>query len=983
MKDLEEEKDESSRLCALRSLGVLDSHATSGKPAGLSWLVDVCRAVFCVPIALVSLVDEHRQWFFANSGTLANKGVDETDRDVSFCSHAIKNPKQMLVVRDTQKDPRFVDNGLVKGFPFIRFYAGMPLEIEIDGCNWALGTLCVIDVVPREWSKTEEKMLNSLANIATNYLSRYVKSQDKAEPGQKTNQALKTNEKSATITSRPTSGQDLSGLSAVLELLTPSLTRAHRSSSSERDPDIASVPSGLATALALLSSMESSTFRNSNLLAPSNKSTWEVLVLTDADFRILIVNPGWESLTGLKIHETIGNSLFELCCKNNDDGLKNSSESFEFAVRAAVEKGGGPDCCGWISSPKTSAKGVRQKVWFSASATILDGFGSGSVVVIRGYDRTNEKNAAIAMEQAKAVAESSAFAKSRFLANMSHELRTPINAIKLAAEVLMKKNVAQNPEHRELSHMILQSSSHMMELVDQILMYSQQEEGKKTRGIPRSLPTRFDLRECVEQILENFSVQVASKGLELSYVMDDSCHDIIFADSMGVRQVLFNIIGNAVKFTETNGTVDVDIEFLKEKNSNTTLLKFKVADSGPGIHSSKVEKIFLPFEQGDDSMTRKKTGAGLGLSISRNIAERLGGQLTCSMEKERCVFRFEIPVECSPKAKGEKALKRFESIGSVGKEIVGLVVCSSARLRFSVVAILKYLGIQKIIVSESPSVACAELKKGATDVDVILVDEPVVSSTTQEDWFKCAQAIKSWSAKNSESFHQTPLLMLNFLEIFSSEYPIAKKRKKKSDDTTQENVDVNDESRWEALFDEINYQRVTKPVTASRLRVPLEIALGMHGSMLKEHRETEISSSDHEVLETAGLRILLTEDNIINSKVMAKLLRCIGCSNISLAYNGSEAVKAVSSEKFDIVLMDLQMPVMDGIEASRKIFAEPKNCFEGISPPIIAITADVTEEIEARCMDVGIDVFMKKPVGAKELTAVLLEYAKKKKKKKL
>ena len=125
---------------------------------------------------------------------------------------------------------------------------------------------------------------------------------------------------------------------------------------------------------------------------------------------------------GIK-NTTIGNSLFELCCKNNDDGLKNSSESFEFAVRAAVEKGGGPDCCGWISSPKTSAKGVRQKVWFSASATILDGFGSGSVVVIRGYDRTNEKNAAIAMEQAKAVAESSAFAKSRFLANMSHELR--------------------------------------------------------------------------------------------------------------------------------------------------------------------------------------------------------------------------------------------------------------------------------------------------------------------------------------------------------------------------------------------------------------------------------------------------------------------------------------------------------------------------------------------------------------------------------
>ena len=450
---------------------------------------------------------------------------------------------------------------------------------------------------------------------------------------------------------------------------------------------------------------------------------------------------------------------------------------------------------------------------------------------------------------------------------------------------------------------------------------------------------------------------------------------------MGIRQVLFNIIGNAVKFTETNGTVDVDIEFLKEKNSNTTLLKFKVADSGPGIHSSKVEKIFLPFEQGDDSMTRKKTGAGLGLSISRNIAERLGGQLTCSMEKERCVFRFEIPVECSPKGEGEKALKRFESIGNVGKEIVGLVVCSSARLRFSVVAILKYLGIQKIIVSESPSVACAELKKGATDVDVILVDEPVLSTTTQEDWFKCAQAIKSWSARNSESFHQTPLLMLNFLDIFSSEYPIAKKRKNKDDDSTQENVDINDESRWEALFDEINYQRVTKPVTASRLRVPLEIALGMHGNMLKEHRETEISSSDHEVLETAGLRILLTEDNIINSKVMAKLLRCIGCSNISLAYNGSEAVKAVSSEKFDIVLMDLQMPVMDGIEASRKIFAEPKNCFEGISPPIIAITADVTEEIEARCMDVGIDVFMKKPVGAKELTAVLLEYAKKKKKK--
>ena len=160
MKGDEDAEDESSRLIALRSLGVLDSHVASGKPAGLSWLVDVCRSVFCVPIALVSLVDEHRQWFFANSGTLANKGVDETGRDVSFCSHAITNPSSVMVVRDTHKDPRFADNGLVKGFPFIRFYSGVPLVVEIDGRAWALGTLCIIDVVPREWSTTEEKMLN-------------------------------------------------------------------------------------------------------------------------------------------------------------------------------------------------------------------------------------------------------------------------------------------------------------------------------------------------------------------------------------------------------------------------------------------------------------------------------------------------------------------------------------------------------------------------------------------------------------------------------------------------------------------------------------------------------------------------------------------------------------------------------------------------------------------------------------------------------
>lgn len=981
MKGDEDAEDESSRLIALRSLGVLDSHVASGKPAGLSWLVDVCRSVFCVPIALVSLVDEHRQWFFANSGTLANKGVDETGRDVSFCSHAITNPSSVMVVRDTHKDPRFADNGLVKGFPFIRFYSGVPLVVEIDGCAWALGTLCIIDVVPREWSTTEEKMLNSLGNIATNYLSGYVKSPRARETGHKTGRALRSNAAAASPNSY---GCTLGGgLPAVLELLTPSLSQSQHHSSRSRDSDIMSVPSGLATALALLSSMESQ-----EPLAISSGPTWEVLVVTDIDFQVVIVNPGWENLTGFKIHETIGNLFFDLCSKNDDQGLKKSSEDFEFAVRATLDKGGGPNCGGWIYSSKTNTRGERQKVWLSASVTILDCFGSSTtdrkLVVIRGYDGTIEKNAKIAMEEAKSAAESSMLARSRFLCNMSHELRTPINSIKLAA-LLMKENVERNPEVQELSQMILQSSTHMMELVDQILMYSREENEIQNRGILRtSPPVFFDLRECVEQILESFSGQVASKCLELSYVMDDRFSGFVIADLTGVRQVLFNIIGNAVKFTET-GSIDVDVE-LKQKNINTSLLKFKVADTGPGIDSIKLKKIFLPFEQADDSLTREKTGVGLGLSISRNIAESLGGKLTCSMQAERCVFTFEIPVDSSTKNVDAQVLRRVETIENVEKEIGGLVVCSSVSLRSSVVAILKYLGIKKIIVCESPSAACAELEKSVANIDMILVDKPPVSSETVDNWLECAQAIKSWSARNSESVLRIPLLMLKFFDNLSSATPGAKKRKTitrfSSDDVTQEHVDddADDESRWEALFDEINYERVNKPITAGRLRVPLQIALGGGKTTLSTNviRETEKSSSDYEELASAALHVLLVEDNVLNSKVMGKLLKNIGCSNVSFAYNGAEAVKAVSVETIDIILMDLQMRVMDGIEASRQIMGEPKNCSKGVSPPIVVITADVTEEIEAQCMNAGVKAFLKKPVCKKDLVAALLAHAKKK-----
>jgi len=385
-------------------------------------------------------------------------------------------------------------------------------------------------------------------------------------------------------------------------------------------------------------------------------------------------------------------------------------------------------------------------------------------------------------------------------------------------------------------------------------------------------------------------------------------------------------------------------------------------------------------------LTREKTGVGLGLSISRNIAESLGGKLTCSMQAERCVFTFEIPVDSSTKNVNAKVLRRVETIENVGKEIGGLVVCSSVSLRSSVVAILKYLGIKKIIVCESPSAVCVALEKSVANIDMILVDKPPMSSETADNWLECAQAIKSWSARNSESVLRIPLLMLKFFDNLSSATPSAKKRKTitrfSSDDATQEHVDddADDESRWEALFDEINYERVNKPITAGRLRVPLEIALGGGKTTLSTNviRETEKSSSDYEELASAALHVLLVEDNVLNSKVMGKLLKNIGCSNVSFAYNGAEAVKAVSVETIDIILMDLQMRVMDGIEASRQIMGEPKNCSKGVSPPIVVITADVTEEIEAQCMNAGVKAFLKKPVCKKDLVAALLAHAKKK-----